>query len=51
MARIFFGIADYLELQGVEFKPSAYRRAARNIEGMSQDVEDLWREDRVGEIP
>ncbi len=51
VARIFFGIADYLELQGVEFKPSAYRRAARNIEGMSQDVEDLWREDRVGEIP
>ncbi|MFQ5919960.1 MAG: DNA polymerase/3'-5' exonuclease PolX [Thermoplasmata archaeon] len=51
VARIFFGMADYLELQGVEFKPSAYRRAARNIEGMSQDVEDLWREDRVGEIP
>ncbi|MEE9163384.1 MAG: DNA polymerase/3'-5' exonuclease PolX [Thermoplasmata archaeon] len=51
VARIFFGIADYLELQGVEFKPSAYRRAARNIEGMSQDVEDLWREDRVGGIP
>ncbi|MFQ5552612.1 MAG: helix-hairpin-helix domain-containing protein, partial [Thermoplasmata archaeon] len=51
IARIFFGMADYLELQGVEFKPSAYRRAARNIEGMSQDVEDLWREDLVGEIP
>ncbi|MFQ5985850.1 MAG: DNA polymerase/3'-5' exonuclease PolX [Thermoplasmata archaeon] len=51
IARIFFGMADYLELQGVDFKPSAYRRAARNIEGMSQDVEDLWREDRVGEIP
>ncbi len=51
VARIFFGIADYLELQGVEFKPSAYRRAARNIEGMSQNVGDLWREDRVGEIP
>ncbi|MFQ5908704.1 MAG: DNA polymerase/3'-5' exonuclease PolX [Thermoplasmata archaeon] len=51
IARIFFGMADHLELQGVDFKPSAYRRAARNIEGMSQDVEDLWREDRVGEIP
>ncbi|MFQ6013003.1 MAG: DNA polymerase/3'-5' exonuclease PolX [Thermoplasmata archaeon] len=51
VARIFFGMADYLELRGVDFKPSAYRRAARNIEGMSQDVEDLWREDRVGEIP
>jgi DNA polymerase (family 10) len=51
VARVFFGMADYLELRGVEFKPSAYRRAARNIEGMSQDVEDLWREDRVGEIP
>ncbi len=51
IARIFFAMADHLELQGVDFKPSAYRRAARNIEGMSQDVEDLWREDRVGEIP
>jgi DNA polymerase (family 10) len=51
IARIFFAMADHLELQGVDFKPSAYRRAARNIEGMSQDVEDLWQNDRVGEIP
>lgn len=51
IARIFYDMADMLELQGVTFKPNAYRRAAQNIESMSQDVAVLWREGRLGEIP
>lgn len=43
LARILHEIADILDLQGVSFKPEAYRRAARNLEGMSQDLEDVWR--------
>jgi DNA polymerase (family 10) len=51
IARIFHDIADMLELQGVQFKPEAYRRAARNIESMSQDVEEVWKEGRLDALP
>jgi DNA polymerase (family 10) len=34
-------IADFLEIQDVEYKPRAYRTAARNIESLSEDVEDV----------
>lgn len=29
-----FEIADYLEMRDVEYKPRAYRRAARNVESL-----------------
>jgi len=34
-------IADFLEIQEVEYKPRAYRTAARNIESLSEDIEDV----------
>lgn len=34
-------IADLLEIQDVEFKPRAYRRAARNIEALNEPIEDI----------
>jgi DNA polymerase (family 10) len=34
-------IADFLEIQDVEYKPRAYRTAARNIESLSEDIEDV----------
>ncbi|MFW6045980.1 MAG: hypothetical protein ACOC8O_03905, partial [Natronomonas sp.] len=34
-------IADFLEIQEVEYKPRAYRTAARNIESLSEDIEDI----------
>ena len=43
IAGIFYEIADILEMQGVEWKPRAYRRAARSIETMQDDVEDIYR--------
>ncbi|MFO8082866.1 MAG: DNA polymerase/3'-5' exonuclease PolX [Desulfobacterales bacterium] len=37
-------IADILEFNEVEWKPRAYRSAARKIENMSQEVEDIYKE-------
>jgi DNA polymerase (family 10) len=51
IARIFYDIADMLDLQGVQFKPEAYRRAARNIESMSRDVEEIWKEGKLDALP
>jgi len=38
IAKILYEIADMLEVQGVEFKPRAYRRAARSIEDLNDDI-------------
>lgn len=38
VARIFYEVADILELQGVKFKPQAYRKAARAIESLEEDI-------------
>ncbi len=41
---MLYEIADMLEMQGVEFKPRAYRRAAQSIETLQRDVEEVWLE-------
>ncbi len=46
-----YEIADLLDVEGVRFKPEAYRRAARAIEGFGEDVEDLARQGRLRDIP
>lgn len=43
IARIFYEIADILEMQGVEWKPRAYRRAAKGIEASADDVEVIYK--------
>lgn len=43
IARIFYEIADILEMQNVQWKPQAYRKAARSIEALSEDIEDIYR--------
>lgn len=47
VAERLFEIADLLEMQDVEFKPRAYRRAARNIEALTEAVEEV---DERGEL-
>jgi DNA polymerase/3'-5' exonuclease PolX len=37
-AEIFLSIADLLDLLGEKFKPEAYRRAARSIESLTEDL-------------
>ena len=38
LAKIFFDIANYLEMEGVAFKPAAYRKAALALESLVEDV-------------
>ncbi|MFB6102346.1 MAG: helix-hairpin-helix domain-containing protein [Haloplanus sp.] len=55
IAEMLREIADFLEIKEVEYKPRAYRRAARSIESLSEDIEsvaergDLEEIDGVGE--
>src|SRR3989304_9098530 len=45
VARVLYEIADLLERRGEDrFRPIASRRAAREIEAIPEDLEDLWRE-------
>jgi len=51
IAAIFYEVADILDLQNVAFKPNAYRRAARSIEALEEDISKMASEDRLTEIP
>jgi DNA polymerase (family 10) len=51
VARILYEVADLLELKGVEFKPYAYRRAAQTVESLSKDIEEVYKEDKLDELP
>lgn len=43
---------DVLEFKGeVAFKINAYRKAARTIEDLTEDIEKVWREGRLNDIP
>jgi len=46
-------IADLLELAGDEdrFRPISYRRAARGVESLAEDIEDLAAQGRLEQIP
>lgn len=43
-------IADILEMKGADFKPRAYRKAARRIDSMNEDVEDLHERGELTDI-
>ncbi|MDD5625936.1 MAG: DNA polymerase/3'-5' exonuclease PolX [Patescibacteria group bacterium] len=45
LAKIFYEIAEYLEMQGVAFKPYAYQKAALTLETLEESVEDIYRKD------
>ncbi len=51
VAKILFEIADMLELQKIEWKPIAYRNAAKTIASMSQEVSELAKDNKLEEIP
>lgn len=50
VAKILYEIADYLDIQGVAFKPAAYRRAARIIEDLQEDLERIRERGELTEI-
>jgi DNA polymerase (family 10) len=43
IAKIFYEIADYLEMEGVLFKPYAYQKAAITLETLEEDVEEIYK--------
>ncbi len=44
-------MAELLELNEVEFKPRAYRKAAMTVESLSEDIEKIAKEDKLEELP
>jgi|UniRef100_A0A7V6DQ08 DNA polymerase (family 10) len=42
IARIFAELSEYLEMEGVQFKPYAYQKAALTLETLKDDVADLY---------
>ncbi len=51
VASILHRLADYLEMDGVDFRTKAYRRAAHTIETLSVDVADLRNQGKLEELP
>jgi len=47
LAKMFYEIAEYLEMDGVPFKPYAYQKAAMTLEALKEDVEDVYRQGGV----
>ncbi|MBN2454344.1 DNA polymerase/3'-5' exonuclease PolX [Candidatus Woesearchaeota archaeon] len=50
VAEILYNIADILEMQDVAFKPSAYRKVARSIEALSEDINELAKKGKLKDI-
>jgi DNA polymerase (family 10) len=51
VARILHQMADVLEIQEVKFKPTAYRNAARTVEGLTKDINTVNDEGRLKDLP
>ncbi|MBZ9578706.1 DNA polymerase/3'-5' exonuclease PolX [Patescibacteria group bacterium] len=43
IAKVFYEIADYLEMEGVAFKPYAYQKVAIALETLEEDVEKIYK--------
>ena len=43
IAKIFYEIADYLEMDDIPFKPYAYRKAAISLETTEEDAEEIYK--------
>lgn len=51
IAAILEEVADLLELKGVAFKPNAYRKAARSIRELKEELEQYRKKDDLRAIP
>ena len=51
VAAVLFEVSDLLKARGVRFKPQAYAKAAKTIEGLDRDIRDIEAEDKLEEIP
>jgi ribosomal protein S13 len=44
LSKIFYEIEKLLNIKGTRFKPMAYHKAAKSIEGLEKDVADVYEE-------
>ena len=52
VAQLLYNISELLEIKGeISFKIRAYAKAARAIEGLTEDIEKIAAEERLKEIP
>lgn len=51
VAKILYEIADLLEIQDVQWKPQAYRKAAQVIENLQEDIETVIEEGQLEDLP
>ncbi len=54
IAKLLYEIADFLEMDEVDFKPQAYRKAATALSSFNKDVEEVYNEqgeDGIKDIP
>ena len=51
VAEVLYEIADFLELEDVEWKPRAYRRAAQTIETLPKDIQEVYEDGELKDIP
>ncbi len=50
IAKIFYEIASFLEMEEVAFKPYAYEKAAINLETLEEDVEDIYKKGGIKKL-
>ncbi len=51
VAELLREMADYLEISNEPFKIRAYRKAALVVEGLSEDIEQIWKDKKLTELP
>ena len=54
LARIFYQIAEFIEMDKVSFRSRAYNKAARVLYSLEKDVEEIYQEGgtkKLKEIP
>ena len=54
LSKIFYEIAELLEIKGTAFKPAAYRKAAKFLNNLEKDVSTIYKESGlkgIGKIP
>jgi len=51
VATILNQVADLMEIDEVDFRTKAYRRAAHTVENLSEDIEDIKNEGRLTDLP
>ncbi|WP_436927684.1 helix-hairpin-helix domain-containing protein [Halosimplex amylolyticum] len=50
LADLLYEIGDFLEIQEEQYKPRAYRTAARNVESLSEDIEAVHEQGELEQI-